>query len=72
MSTVQEILSGPGAKEAIHPDTYERIRDTLAHLNYQYGSIKGCEALRSCWNKIKTPDEPEEVRMASGEPTYLS
>lgn len=61
MATVQEILSGSDDKVAIHPETYDRIRETLAHLNYNFGTVKGCELLRSSWNKIKTSDEPEEV-----------
>jgi hypothetical protein len=61
MSAVQEILTAPPDREPLQPDTRERIRDTLAHLNHVYGGLKGGEHLRACWMKVKTPDEPEEV-----------
>ena len=62
MSAVQDILIPPADSQPLQAGTRERIRDTLAHLNYVYGGLKGGEHLRACWVKVKTQEEPEEVR----------
>ncbi len=62
MATVQDILAPPSDKDIlVQPDTYERIRDTLAHLVHTYGDHKGCEALKACWLKVRNPAEPHDV-----------
>jgi hypothetical protein len=37
------------------------MRDTLSHLSYHYGRLPGGENLRHSWQKVKRPDEPQDV-----------
>jgi hypothetical protein len=48
-------------KQILRQDGYDRLRDTVAHLNFHFGHVKGSEGLRELWNKIKIAEEPEEV-----------
>jgi hypothetical protein len=43
---------------------HERMRDTLSHLCYHYGRLPGGETLRHSWQKVKRPDEPQDVSLS--------
>lgn len=72
LATVDALLDPVGdVAGSLSPECYERIRDTLSHLNYCYGRDKGGEALPESWGKVKTNLEPSEgYPLASTHPVY--
>jgi len=61
LQAIEPLLLPEKDKHILRQDGYDRLRDTVAHLNYTYGHHKGSEGLRELWNKIKIQEEPEEV-----------
>jgi hypothetical protein len=62
LQAVEPLLIPEKDKPLLLQNGYDRLRDTLAHLNYNFGVLKGSESLRELWNKVKTREEPDEVR----------
>lgn len=63
LQAIEPLLMPEKDKHILRQDGYDRLRDTVAHLNYTYGDLKGSEGLRDLWNKIKLKEEPEEVSL---------
>ncbi|KAJ9111449.1 hypothetical protein QFC19_001218 [Naganishia cerealis] len=60
LSVVEDqLLLAADESKVSHP-THERMKDTLSHLCYHYGRLPGGENLRSSWQRVKAPHEPQD------------
>lgn len=63
VSAVEEQLLLTSDETKLPQGTYERMKDTLSHLCYHYGRQPGGENLRNSWQKVRAPDEPQDVSL---------
>lgn len=64
LAAVEDQLLNTEEESKLPQATFDRMRDTLSHLCYHYGRLPGGENLRHSWQKVKRPDEPQEVSPA--------